>query len=259
MKITLTPVVLILCAVVLSACSGPLRMHVQQNRYELPEITGQKKLALDISEHFDEYSITFTERISDYPVDTETPKIEKVDPDSYEGSDTELELGVRYGINDQVEISGSLGNYLTLSAKMKLSGKPRSEAVAGNFSTAISAAFSASKNDDDGDFEDDGNTIDSSFWDASLLGGYRITDSVLIYSSLFYTKYEYDIHVEPLSINQNRTRFSGDAEVNGINVGVNIDINRYFYITLETLRSTLKTGKVDESESFYGLNLGFRN
>ena len=249
-------VILIISA--LTACSGPLRMQVSQNRYDLPEAAGHKKMAVDLNRHFNEYGVTFTERISDFPVDTKTPKVEKVDPDSYEGSDDDLMLAGRYGVSEQVELSGKLGGYLTVGAKMQLSGKSRAQATAGNLSSSITAALSLTKSDDDNDFEYDGNSIDSYYWDVGLLGGYRITDTILLYSGVFYTKYDYSIHVESLAINQNKTSFSGDAKVNGINFGVNYDITRNFYFTVEALRSTIKTGEVDESGSFYGFNLGAR-
>ena len=250
--------VLILLLILISGCTTPLRLNISQSRYDLPEVVGDSDTALEFGILYDEYAVTFTEDAENIPVETDTPLVDKVDPDSYAGSDTFWKFGIYHGFTEWLELSYKLDVYHTFGSKIQLLGEPRSKSKKGNYSAAVTLSFSATQTEDD----ENGNTdasVESRFQDYALLLGYRPHDRALLYTSVFRTRYDYNIEIEPLAINGNRERFSGDVDVNGYAVGFNYDFTDTFFITIELLKSTLETGSVELDESFYGINFGIKN
>ena len=247
---------IIIFVISLSACTGgPLRLHIPQARFELPESTGKNHVNIEAWRSFDEYTITFTENTALDPVDTQNPQIVQNDPHSSRGSDDDGNVAARVGITDFLEVYYKTEGDFLVGLKYQFAGEPSSKSNAGDFSSALALGYGGLEEDSD-EFADAKLTAD--FWDVSLIGGYRVNKPVLLYSALFHSQYDYTIKIDPYAVNQFQQRFNGEVDVSGINLGMHVKFGKRFSIAFEAIRSDIESGHVSTTEDFYGFIVGLR-
>jgi hypothetical protein len=262
MKKAAVLLVSLLAIVALDGCHSTLKIYPL--RYESPEVIGQDEHQAVISfnpEQRVDVGIRSSADFSNPSITTEQPEEPPNFPDGititnipifeigYWARDTlaylasTADLASYAGINDSMDIylDTQYGTPL-LRAKYQMLGDPASRARAGNLSLAIDggigfAPFDGLKG------------LEQNAYDAALIGGYRITDNVLIYGGPFYSRYDYKDANGPSTAR---------VESSGSNIGIRFSFDKKRSIYLEKSHSLVTAGASSHEDDFYGLSLEFR-
>jgi len=233
-----------LSSVFLSACTS-LTMQLPTSRLDSPEAlgTGSRRfeMGLGSSSH---KNVIFTDDASKRPPDLSSPRIELNDPLS--GS---LGLGVfeRFDVGVRTSVGPSPWR---LIGKFQLLGDSRENAKQGNFSLAISGGVgfgnSSWRGDQNGKFGPSGHNWDASvqlfMTEAALIAGYRLTDSLLIYTGGFYANYSINGRIKHEKSDDGLSpeaeyKFDYGGYQTGANGGIRIELGSRAFFTVEGVYS----------------------
>jgi hypothetical protein len=213
--------------IVLSGCSQ-LNVRLPAQRFESPEAEGgffKFHLGGGVSSAVD---VTLSSDASQRPPSGITQP--KLGP----GADFPLKIGMGLFSHLEVSVRGGFNSVpAMLTGKLQLIGTPESEAKAGNFSVAVTAAGGYESSSNNGDQLGDGGPggynwtarADTTVDDYALIIGIRPTESLLIYASGFYSHYKMtgnihdDLSSNSLSPAADYT-LSGQGQRNGGNLGI---------------------------------------
>jgi len=123
--------------------------------------------------------------------------------------------------------------------------------LAGDFSAAVAVAYDDAKQMDK---DNDIYKLKSYAWDYSVLGGYKITDSLLVYSSVFHSQHKYRLKIAPYEANQSRRYFSGMVDVRGGTLGIYFNYSERYDFTFEVVKSFLESEGSSNIGYFRGVN-----
>jgi len=147
------------------------------------------------------------------------------------------------GINDKLDIylDTQYGSPL-VRMKYQFLGQPASRAKSGNLSLAIDGGYGYS-------YVGGLNGLEQNAYDAALIGGYRITNSLMLYGGPFYSRYD---------LKDANGSLSTSVESAGSNVGVRFELGKNSSIYLEKSTSKLSSGASIHTGDYYGLALESR-
>lgn len=126
-----------------------------------------------------------------------------------------------------IELRAPMATFGTAPAILKLKyqviGEPRSTAKMGNFALAVSAGGALTSNETTHYGGSINAVTDASFngFDLAGLAGYRVSDPILLYGGVFYTRYNFDGTITQTGSGAIAApyTFAGHAEQSGLNFG----------------------------------------
>jgi hypothetical protein len=250
---------LFILACLISSCAQ-IEVFTPSSRFLSPEATG-KTHASRIQIH----QIAGTTSTFNFDND-------KLDnPLTLKNNKAALGLDFEMGIKSRIDIFTRVNSSSTplLGAKFQILGDSRKDAKLGNNSLAISIAGGSLKSSMEEDnamiggrtLQDDLDlvSIQQRVFDISLIFGRRVTQDVLIYSSLQATKNDIEVH---LSSKENPNLDDKNFKLSTTTYGVALGAIRYwrvFFINSEISVQSLEWDNNDKSEFLYGaISMGWK-
>lgn len=239
-------------AAVLAAGCG-INTHLPASRLETPETYG-RQLAFQVDLGIQgSNSLGLTSDYTLSPVDTESP--------SYSRS-TDLKFGVGVGVAERFDlaIKTAWDSPMQLQGKYQLLGEPRGTARTGNSSLAVTAAIgNHSQGGNSGDFDgtDDSYDMTAYMADASVIAGYRFTDTGLVFGGPFFQKY----WISGTHVLDGAPEIAYDlgAHQYGVNIGVSFTLAERFELMLEAVFVESSANDSDVRSGFLGGHLAVVN
>jgi len=242
-----------------TACST-ITTTVPANRFDTPEVSGG---LLKGSFEFGlqgSHDLTIIQDTSINPPNTADPTFKRVNDDFY--------LGGAIGVIDRLDLQlkAPLSQRQMFQAKFQIAGDPVSVAKAGNTSLAVSAGISPHTTSGSNThlFQNVSNAsynIDFLAYDAAVIGGYRLTNTVLIYASAFayFNNYDGKLTQTLGGASTQEYTFDGKVKQRGGNLGVMLSANEMF-LKLEGVYSSVIVNQLSGSDStkrtYFGLSIG---
>jgi hypothetical protein len=262
MKKTGTILSTLLAILILNGCHSTLKVYPL--RYESPEVIGQGQHQAAISinpEQRVDVGIRSPSDFANPTITTEQPEDPPNFPDNititnipifeiaYWARDTAsyaasmTDLASYAGVNDSLDIylDTQYGTPI-IRAKYQMLGEPASRARAGNLSLALDGGYGA-------ELFADKKGLELNAYDAALIGGFRIADTVLIYGGPYYSRYDYKDANGPST---------SRVESTGTNLGIRFGFGKNDSIYLETSHNSVNAGASRHEGDYYGISLEFR-
>ena len=210
----------------LTGCSSPpVIVHLPDNRGLSSETAGQGKWGMS----FQVTSPKNLELSSNYrsvPVDVLSPAI---------NGDVELKMQIKLGLTDYWDVgigpvfssrqrnASGVSDTATIAlesihTQLLLFGENHTKSKAGNFSVSLALATGLSRTSFTSSSGVGKFFTDTGFFDRAILAGYRISDDILIYTSLFGVDYNYSGERDGYSYET----FNGTAQASGNSIGIEL-------------------------------------
>ncbi len=242
-----------------SACTTPITIPVPQGRFDIPETIGKEKIAVAFSSMPDAYNVTLTPDAGTIPVASVAPQID-IGPED-RGLFNPLagfRFDASFGLSRRFEFGTafwSSGVY----AKYQFLGKSQLKAKKGDVSLALvlKAQFPKNSAGSSGGFSYD---LQGTGYDASVLGGYRVSDNSLFYAGVFKGNVRFSGSVYDSGGNAIET-FDGYYDTAGYVAGLHVKPGDHFFFGFEWVGSSLDFtdtgGSASKQGNFYGWRAGY--
>lgn len=242
-----------------SACTTPITIPVPQGRFDVPETIGKKKIAVSFSVVRDAYNVTLTPDAGTVPVSSIAPQI-AIEPEG--GGTFSLFGGLRfdasYGLSPRFEVGTASWNS-GVYVKYQFLGKSQLKARKGDVSLALvmKAQFPKNSAGSSGGFS---YNLQGTGYDASVLGGYRVSDNSLFYAGVFKGNVRFSGSVYDSAGNSIES-FDGYWDTAGYIAGLYVKPGDHFFFGFEWLSSSLDFtdtgGSANKQGNFYGWRAGY--
>ena len=243
----------VLSTALILGCTQKIFIPVSQVRFDTPEANGHRNTAVAINLRPSHKAIYLTDDYKTIPVNTLNPVI----ADTYEQRVVFFEtvpIAVDYGFLDDLDIGILLSTFPQVYIKYQLTGVSQASAKKGNISSAIKLRVlqQSSVYNDNGVRQ---LSVTDLGQDISVSAGYRLTDDVMIYTSLFTQTHKYLGYV---NVGSFPGPFNGHFTQNGISAAVHYDITKRSAFDLELVNTTIAAGISSNNSTVYNLRVVVR-
>ena len=236
---------IIIFVVAIFACTGctsinPPVVHHQLGRFDNPEVNSQP---FHFKASIDTASVMETSLINSDGI--------KLDYSTIYSFSTSLGKGFEFSAKTDLE------NYQKYSIKYQFYGAPFEKLQTNGFSHALLLGYSGYRGSDDGAWALKQNT-----YDLAWLAGYRYSDSVLIYSNLFYDfnniSVDYFNHSSGCQYGCKIGQKKYDDNMFGTSIAIEKSFSKNFFVTGELLHQKSDIFSRNHQETVFNMNVGYR-